>query len=506
MKWKKLISRLCILIGLMAVVVCGLWFFLMRPIVPNGEVGEVQYKIRPYQHFGINDGEYESGVFFVPENRNEKDSRVIAIDYARFQAAEQSGPPVFLLPGGPGNTYIHNKGQWLGKAPPYLEKLRAHCDVILVNQRGYNPRRRDKLGYWKRTVPSPDWSLDDEIADYTKFAEKAVAHFKDSKVDLRGYNIIECAADVNDLRKALGYEKIVLMGQSFGSQWSFAVMRTHPEIVERAILTGVEPLSHTYDMPSHLMNATRRIWNHLESDPNWAPYIPEGGMEAAAEAVLTRLENGGVEVNDHANGKLKFLLGPDDFPWDQPAQILELYHGQTDRWVKGRGLRQSYYNLIFPLIDSSIGVSPERLEQLNSDPAARYISRGTSMFAQLLATADIWPTSDVGNDFRKPIQSDIPVLFIHGDWDRSTPIENTLFIAPWFTMSHTLLVKRGGHSPLLQMQDHPKVLDAILNFAVTGDTNTLPDSITIKPDLGRIKTPPRFKLPPQSSENESDGD
>jgi hypothetical protein len=143
--------------------------------------------------------------------------------------------------------------------------------------------------------------------DDKEFAKKATADYEDSDVDLSGYNISECAGDVNDLRKALGYDKIMLMGQSFGSQWSFAVMRHHPQIVERAILTGVEPLNHTYDMPSHIMNAIRRIWQHLDTDPAWAPYLPPGGMQEAAESVLTRLEHGGIEVKD-SKGKTKMVV------------------------------------------------------------------------------------------------------------------------------------------------------------------------------------------------------
>ena len=219
---------------------------------------------------------------------------------------------------------------------PYFEKARVFSDVVLVNQRGYNPRRRDILCVWRHaSKDKPDSTLKNRVSNYVEYAKKATNEYEDSDVDLSGYNIAECAADVNDLRKALGYKKIMLMGQSFGSQWSFAVMRNHPEIVERAILTGVEPLNHAYDMPSHIMNAIRRIWSHLDTDPEWAPFLPPGGMEEAAESVLTRLEEDGIEVKD-TSGKTIVVLGPDDFPWDYPAMILELFHGHTERWKEGR--------------------------------------------------------------------------------------------------------------------------------------------------------------------------
>ena len=86
------------------------------------------------------------------------------------------------------------------------------------------------------------------------------------------------ARAVAELRKALGYEKIILNGTSFGSQWSFAVMRLHPGIVARALLSGIEPLNHGYDMPSHVFAAVQRMWRTLDEDPRFESYLPEGGM------------------------------------------------------------------------------------------------------------------------------------------------------------------------------------------------------------------------------------
>ena len=49
------------------------------------------------------------------------------------------------------------------------------------------------------------------------------------------------ADDLDDIRAALGYPKIVLDGDSYGTFFYLVYMRQHPEHVESAILDGVAP-------------------------------------------------------------------------------------------------------------------------------------------------------------------------------------------------------------------------------------------------------------------------
>ena len=173
-----------------------------------------------------------------------------------------------------------------------LDLYRGIGDVVFIDQRGFS-ERGDVLKFKYRTTGHPldqPISISRESADYAAMARTAVDSFRRKGVDLRGYDVKECADDVNDLRRALAYDQIILVGQSFGSQWSFAVMRRHPEIVARALLTGVEPLDFGYDMPSHALAAVQRMWWEAEKDPQLKPYLPTGGLMAAAREVLQRLE------------------------------------------------------------------------------------------------------------------------------------------------------------------------------------------------------------------------
>jgi len=420
------------------------------------------------------------------------------------------------LIGGPGASFLEGLKRGNNKQRvPGLDLYRGIGDVVFIDQRGYS-ERGDVLKFKYRTIGHPldePLSIARDTAAYVSISQGAVESFKRNGVDLRGYDVKECADDVNDLRRALAYDQIILVGQSFGSQWSFAVMRRHPEIVARALLTGVEPLDFSYDMPSHVLAAVQRMWWEAEKDPQLKPYLPTGGLMAAAREVLQRLETQPVKVsvkNEKTGEPVTISLGKEDFQrtmnqekgGTDPAFILSLYYGHYDEWGRSvlnfRQSRDAEEVIIGPLIDTSLGVTARREYLLRNDPAAALL--GQWDFDSYLATADIWPSKDVGDEFRNEIISHIPVVFVEGDWDTSTPIENTLSVAPYFMNGKVVIVEHGKHFALKQMvDDAPGIVLALLEFLRSGKTTQLPPRLTLPvPKFQAPKFPPPNKSLPLS--------
>ena len=97
------------------------------------KAGEIVIESASVQPPGLGRVDFELGTLHVPENRAEKSSRLIGVGFARFKAESVSGaPPVFLLPGGPGGSYLDD----LKPGSPRLGLVRE-----LLRQLGLAPGR-----------------------------------------------------------------------------------------------------------------------------------------------------------------------------------------------------------------------------------------------------------------------------------------------------------------------------------------------------------------------------
>lgn len=446
---------------------------------------------------------YEIGTLFVPENRAKADSRLIGVGFARILSSPSAlGPPTFHLAGGPGSSHLGALDPQTDAERMKLRELlayRAVGDVVILDQRGYSTQGEvlefaTRLGAQPLDRPA---CLATARAAFVEAAHAAIAQHGDK--DLSGYTVLECADDLNDLRRALGYDRIILVGQSFGSQWSLAVMRRHPGIVARAMLSGLEPLDHAYDMPSHVFAALQRISWDADRDPALQPYLPAGGLMAAVRDVRERLSQEAIRVDvaDRAGDPVRTVtLGAQDFQrallrpakaW--PATVLSIYHRRYEAWARDvlrERLQPAVAPLIHPLIDTSLGVSAAREHLLLSDPAGDVL--GWWDFDAYRASAPIWPSPDVGDAFRTPQVDRTPIVFVSGDWDTATPIENMFGLLPYFPNARAVVVHRGEHSvrAVLAEQASP-VIAAVFEFLRTGDLSDLPADAALPP--------PKFDLP-----------
>ena len=154
--------------------------------------------------------EGERGHLMVRENRKNPNSNLIELVFVRLKSTgDKPGYPTVYLDGGPGSS-----ATGIANVPDYMRafhKLREVGDVILLDQRGVG-RSKPNLSHLASASLPLDVFADREVALRT-FKERAGAaadYFRSKGIDILAYNTIESAHDVDDLRKALGVEKLNL--------------------------------------------------------------------------------------------------------------------------------------------------------------------------------------------------------------------------------------------------------------------------------------------------------
>jgi len=440
----------------------------------------------------------ERGMMFVPANRSDKNSAVIGIELYRFKAsgkAKPGTPPIFFLHGGPSFAGLERSLERLGTLEERWLPLLDVSDVVVVGQRGIGSSKPNTIIDTTTNFPLDREVTEEEVsAAIREVCAKEKAFWEAQGVDLSGLTVIEAAADVNDVREALGYEKVIIWGGSFGSHWGMAVMRYYPEIVERAILRGMEGPNHTYDHPGHLWNVYKKVAADAEKAPELKGLIPEGGLIEAIKTVVERIkkkpvkvtvtdpktrESQEVMITAREAGRLARGYSGGLPGW--PANVITLYNGDfseaAERAVRRQGSRR-FSTASFYMLDHGSGITPEREAELKADPAVKILGDINSNYT---ITREVWE-SDLGDMFRQNFETDIPTVIVHGTWDTSTPYENALELVPYFKNSKFIPVIRGPHGAIrAAMRASEKFLKGVMHFAATGDMSELPDKVEMPP-------------------------
>lgn len=175
------------------------------------------------------DQQVECGYLTVPEDRSQPDGKTIdlAVAIVRSPNPTPAADPIIYLEGGPGGSALSGIEGW------YDTGLGEFRDIILIDQRG--------TGYSEPFLGCPDDLDISEDADDLEFATACRDELVSRGVNLAAYNSAASAADINDLRLALGYEKVNLYGISYGTRLAMTIMRDYPEGLRSVVLDSAYP-------------------------------------------------------------------------------------------------------------------------------------------------------------------------------------------------------------------------------------------------------------------------
>ena len=439
----------------------------------------------------------ERGVLTIPIVRSDPRSTPIQIEFHRFStsAGETDRPPIFLLRGGPG---FRGLGPQLAREGFYernSRELAAVADVVVVGQRGIGSSTPDtRCKPRERETLDAAVSAEEAAALVAEGCRRCREHWEAEGLELEGLNVLEAADDVVEIATLLGYRRITLVGGSFGSHWGMVILRRHRERVARVLLSGLEGPDHTYDMPSGVLRSLERIAAAAEASPRLAEHVPEGGLLAAFADAVARVEAEPVMVEAGTTRVLidgrrlrGAALGTTARTGSRrgirtwPADVLRILEGDLEA-VAWALVRENFVpglpTASFFMLDCGSGISTERRATLLADPAAEIVGALGSFYE---AACPVWG-SDLGEDFRRNFETDVPAILVHGTWDTSTPFDNALELEPFFENGKLVVVEGGSHGAFSEaLQESPGFRAEVMEFLATGDMEGVPELVELGP-------------------------
>lgn len=428
----------------------------------------------------------EAGAIEVPMSRA-FGSGTITLRYVRLPATGASpGSPIVYLAGGPGGSGIAGMR---GSRGAWFLSLREFGDVIAFDQRGTGDS-----GPAARACPRSLAFPLDEPADPDAWLEPlraSVAACVDSLgalgTDARGFTTIESADDLEALRRALGAERLTLVGSSYGTHLALAMARRHPESVDRMVLAGVEGPDHTLKLPSNIEANLERVAAAIRRDSTYGALLPDPlatldsllrGLEARPERVAILP---GIEVTVGRWDLQNFLaggMGDADELARLPARLVTMSRGdfgELARWAYDER-RPGPVQLMSRATDCASWASEARLERVRREAEETLLGATIDWPLPRICEVEGLPRVEAG--FRASLERSIPVLFISGTLDGRTPLSNAEEIAAGFPAGRHLVVENASHGSDLFISS-PQILEAVHAFLAGED---LP--------FGRIELPP----------------
>lgn len=384
----------------------------------------------------------------VPVNRSDPSTGTASIFVTIVPARDPDGrAPVVVLAGGPGGT--SGSQSWLS------HPVRTHHDIVLMDQRGTGFSEPSLYcgELEAASVVNAGASFEDpaRLRALRDAAARCRRRFEDRGIDLAAFNTEESAADVDDLRRALGAEQVNLHGASYGTRLALEVMRAFPEHVRSAALFGTYPQQvDTFSYGAETGDAAlRAILAACMDDPD----CPESDPQAAFEQQMRELDEHPVEETREDGsryaqtsadiGEMLFALmydssaivnvpgfalgdfapAPDDdvATADLPGKADGLYLAVT--------CREDY-----PFADR------ERAER------APFYLRGFRWdLSRTVAECEGWDAPTAPARFKEPVRSDVPTLLMVGRFDPVTPPRYSHLAAETLERSQVVEVDGAGH-------------------------------------------------------------
>jgi pimeloyl-ACP methyl ester carboxylesterase len=374
-------------------------------------------------------------------------------------ARRKLADPVFLLAGGPGQSAITVAPQTL----PLFARLNTRRDIVFVDQRGTG-----------RSMPLEcDEPARETLAEQAD-PQRQVTLLLGCKAALErrpalsqpgalGFFTTTIAMqDLDAVRRALGAERINLVGVSYGTRAALEYMRQFPGAVRRAVLDAVAPPDMVLPTSFSTDNqaALDALLNACESEPACARAYPRlradwhallGSLPRAVTAAhpLTGTPERFTLTREMVLGAVRGTLYAPNVAAALPAAITEAAAGRFEALAgmgsllgARKGLRLAA-GMHFSVVCAE---DAPRMDSAVDRPGADFADDFAQLYRRVCAA---WPRGAVPGDFYTIAARTSPTLLFSGSIDPVTPPRHGERVARALgPAAQHVVVPNAGHGAL----------------------------------------------------------
>ncbi len=407
----------------------------------------------------------DCGTLIVPLERDQAAARSAALAFAIFRDPRPAPDPIVYLSGGPGSPALAGAPALWRAWQPFV----AGRDLIVVDQRGtgasWPDLRCPEMGAFaaeaRRQGLAGRAYAQGEAAALLACRERIAA----AGTPLRAFTTAAAAADLRDLRLALGYAQWNIFGISYGTRLALAMLRDDPGGARSAILDSPYPPQESLyaAMPANLNRALGTLFADCAAQPGCAAAYPD--LEARFWRLVAALNANPLPANPGdgpgalTGNQLVRIMFRQLYAWQSiprlPAAIVALERGNVEplralvaaRRGVGAGQSQALYYAIQCAED--LGTLPAGWREAaltGQERVAGFYQELLELSGEAENLCARFGAALPDPRWRAPVVSDTPALLLAGAYDPITPPAWRERAAEGLSRAYGFTLRDTGHT------------------------------------------------------------
>jgi len=392
------------------------------------------------------------GRLAVAENPAQPNGRKISLYVAVLPATttDRASDPLFYFEGGPGGAAT-DEASWVRS---HFQLLNQHRDIVLIDQRGTG--RSNAAGC---SVPRSTSGTEAETA---AAVQSCLDSIKD-RADPAFYTTPIAVDDFDQVRAALGNDRVNVYGISYGVSSGLAYVQRHGDHVRAAVFDSGSMLDYHIleQVPRSADQSLKLLFSRCRASSACAAAFPNVEAEFATLVARLRAAPVSVTVKDAATGTDQLVdldagtfvsvvisgyLGTTSAAASLPRDLHAAARGDWSAIARAtQQMRQGDGFILAMAVTvrcSDEWASHDPAAAAASSPASPFTDYEVQFAASQAAVCKFWPH---GTGASGKVTSNAPIVFLNSIGDPVDPPENVATAAAGMPNSVVVAVAGTGH-------------------------------------------------------------